>query len=133
MRAALRRAEVHRGRVPAVPETAVIDTGRLKIVYRQASPNVFEGVVVRLGPRMAEHGNPMAFYPVLSGLRVGERVVTNGAFLIDAETRLNPALGSVYFGGGGGKSGAYVPVRPSTPPAEESPTGSEKSNAHSKH
>jgi hypothetical protein len=44
--------------------------------------------------------------------------VTSGSFLVDAETRLNPAAGSIYFGGsGGGKSGqsSVTTVRPSTP------------------
>jgi hypothetical protein len=54
---------------------------------------------------------------VLNGLKPGERVVTSGSFLVDAETRLNPAAGSIYFGGsGGGKSGpSSVTTRPSTP------------------
>ena len=57
------------------------------------------------------------FYPVLAGLSAGDRVVTSGSFLVDAETRLNPAAGSIYFGGSGtGKSGGGVTtVRPSTP------------------
>jgi Cu(I)/Ag(I) efflux system membrane fusion protein len=116
LRVAERYAALQRGLVLAVPESAVIDTGRLKIVYRQASPDVYEGVLVELGPRMAEPGSPTAFYPVLRGLDSGDRVVTNGAFLVDAETRLNPAAGSIYFGGSGGKAGqAAVAVRPSTP------------------
>jgi hypothetical protein len=42
-------------------------------------------------------------------------VVTAGSFLIDAETRLNPAAGSIYFGGSGGSKGASASaVRPST-------------------
>jgi len=59
----------------------------------------------------------LALYPVLSGLHAGDRVVVNGSFLIDAETRLNPAAGSIYFGGsGGGKGGSPgVSVRPSMP------------------
>lgn len=116
LRAAGREALLRQGLVLAVPEGAVIDTGSLKVVYREASANVFEGVAVRLGPRMAEPGNPTAFYPVLAGLQPGDRVVTNGSFLIDAETRLNPAAGSIYFGGSGGKSApAGAAVRPSTP------------------
>ena len=39
-----------------------------------------------------------AFYPVLSGLSAGQRVATAGAFLIDAESRLNPSLAAGYFG-----------------------------------
>jgi Cu(I)/Ag(I) efflux system membrane fusion protein len=120
LRLAIRRAELRSGRLPAVPESAVIDTGALKIVYREATPGVYEGVAVRLGPRMAERGGGTAFYPVLRGLRLGDRVVTHGAFLIDAETRLNAAAGSIYFGGSGGKAGQSAEsVRPSTPvPAE---------------
>jgi hypothetical protein len=116
---AARQAPLLAGEVPAVPDSAVVDTGALKIVYRQASPGVFEGVVVELGPRMTRPGEATAYYPVLRGVRVGERVVTNGAFLIDAETRLNPAAGSIYFGGSGGKgASSNISVRPSTPEDE---------------
>jgi Cu(I)/Ag(I) efflux system membrane fusion protein len=114
-----RRAQLRRGRVLALPESSVIDTGRLKIVYREAAPGVYEGVSVRLGPPMVgPEGAP--FYPVVRGLLAGEKVVTEGAFLIDAETRLNPAAGSIYFGGTGSKGPtSAVTVRPSTPEAED--------------
>src|SRR5262249_30303297 len=55
----------HKGKVLAVPDSAVIDTGRMKVVYREASPNVFEGVLVELGPRMSAPDDPSVFYPVL--------------------------------------------------------------------
>jgi Cu(I)/Ag(I) efflux system membrane fusion protein len=108
------QAKLRENRVLAVPDSAVIDTGSLKVVYREASPNTYEGVAVQLGPRMALADQPIALYPILSGLKAGDRVVTNGSFLIDAETRLNPAAGSIYFGGSGGKGGQST-VRPSTP------------------
>src|SRR5262249_14647444 len=92
------------------------DTGKLKIVYRESAPRQYDGLVVELGPRMTEPGGSVVFYPVLGGLEAGDRVVVNGAFLIDAETRLNPAAGSIYFGGSGGKAGqTAAAVRPSTP------------------
>lgn len=109
------------GRMLAVPEASVIDTGNQTIVYRETTPGVFEGVLVKIGPRMAGPHDG-TWYPVLSGLNEGDEVVASGSFLVDAETRLNPAAGSIYFGGSGGgsKSGSSVTsVRPSTPEDEE--------------
>ncbi|HWB09488.1 MAG TPA: efflux RND transporter periplasmic adaptor subunit [Pirellulales bacterium] len=112
-----RSEKLDQGLALAVPESAVIDTGAQRIVYRESTPNVFEGVKVELGPRMTGPDDAM-FYPVLSGLIAGEKVVAAGSFLVDAETRLNPAAGSIYFGGSGGSKsdGSGVDtVRPSTP------------------
>jgi Cu(I)/Ag(I) efflux system membrane fusion protein len=111
------QGQLRQGRVLAVPDTALIDTGTLKIVYREAAPNTYEGIAVQLGPRMTAATQPLVYYPVLSGLKAGDRVVTNGSFLLDAETRLNPVAGSIYFGGssGGKVSQPSVSVRPSTP------------------
>lgn len=100
--------------VLAVPEASVIDTGAMKLVYREESPGVFEGVRVELGPRMAGPGGA-PYFPVLTGIEAGQTVVASGSFLIDAETRLNPAAGSIYFGGSGGGQKPGAPVRPSTP------------------
>jgi Cu(I)/Ag(I) efflux system membrane fusion protein len=103
---------VRDGNVLAVPEPAVIDTGAQKVVYRETLPNTFEGVRVWLGSRMRT-ADGAGYYPVVSGLAEGDRVVTAGSFLLDAETRLNPALGSVYVGGSGARPTAAV--RPTTP------------------
>ena len=111
-----RTAKLNAGSILAVPETAVIDTGSQTIVYRESSPGVFEGVLVVLGPKM-NGADQVAYYPILKGVALGDKIVTSGSFLVDAETRLNPAAGSIYFGGSGGsKSGSTVTaVRPSTP------------------
>ncbi|MDR3634863.1 MAG: efflux RND transporter periplasmic adaptor subunit [Isosphaeraceae bacterium] len=71
--------------VLTIPESAVIDTGTDKVVYVEAEPGVFEGRKVVLGTRSGDR------YPVLDGLAAGERVAAAGAFLIDAESRINPA------------------------------------------
>ena len=45
-------------------------------------------------------------------------MVASGSFLVDAETRLNPAAGSIYFGGSSGSKGTtsgVSTVRPTTP------------------
>ncbi len=118
----------------AVPERAVVDTGAKQIVYVEREPGVFEGVEVQLGPRveLRENGRTVDYYPVLAGLQPGERVAAAGAFLIDAETRLNPAAASTYFGASGGPqsgsrpgpsaSGAPSGPRPESPPKRQEPT-----------
>ena len=84
-----------KGRVLAVPESAVIDTGLRTVVFVETMPGMFDGVEVVLGPRCGDS------YPVVKGLEAGQRVAVTGAFLLDAETRLNPSLASSYFGAGG--------------------------------
>ena len=92
---------------PIIPERAVIDTGLKKIVYIQREPGLFEGVEVELGPRVELQDGPRTvdYYPVLKGLKPGDQVAAAGSFLIDAETRLNPAAASSYFGASGGPQG----------------------------
>lgn len=105
------------GKFLAVPESAVIDTGNQKIVYRESLPGVYDGVQVSLGPKLIGPNNGI-YFPVIKGLDNGDKIVSSGSFLVDAETRLNPSAGSIYFGGSGGgsKSGGNVTTtRPSTP------------------
>jgi len=83
--------------VLAVPFSAVIDTGVRKVVFVDKGHGTFDAMEVELGPRAGE------YYPVMKGLAAGDRVVTAGAFLLDAETRLNPAAGVIYFGASGGE------------------------------
>jgi len=83
-----------RDSVLSVPETAVIDTGTRKIVFVETEPGVFEGREVVLGPLSAN------LYPVLDGLAQGDRVAEGGAFLLDAETRLNAGAGDIDLGDG---------------------------------
>jgi membrane fusion protein, copper/silver efflux system len=79
----------------AVPFSAVIDTGLRKVVFLERGHGTFDAVEVQLGPRAGE------YFPVMKGLAAGDRVVTQGAFLLDAETRLNPAAAAAYFGAAG--------------------------------
>jgi RND family efflux transporter MFP subunit len=90
----LRYAKVEK--VLAVPDSAVINTGTRKIVYRESAPGTFDMLGVELGVRAG------GYYPVLSGVAEGDQVATAGAFLVDAENRLNPAAGVQYFGATGG-------------------------------
>lgn len=109
------------GAILAVPEGSVIYTGEQKVVYRQEGPGSYDAVKVELGPALTGP-REITFYPVLRGLEPGDKVVTSGSYLLDAETRVSAAAGSIYFGGGGaGKSGTstVTSVRPTTPQDED--------------
>ncbi len=105
------------GKVLAVPESAVIYTGTQKLVYRQHALYVFDAVTVELGPALTGPKKSI-FYPVLKGLEAGDRVVSNGAILLDAETKVSGSAGSIYYQGTGiGRAGgpSASAIRPSTP------------------
>ncbi len=104
-----------------MPQGAVIDTGAKQIVYVESAPGVFDGVAVELGPRDGD------YYAVVAGLRRGQRVAAAGAFLIDAETRLNPAAAAAYFGASGGPQRAAAAAGPTPAPAA-APRNSPQSN-----
>jgi len=68
-----------------IPATAPLFTGRRAVVYveiRDGSHFKYEARVVRLGPRLGE------MYPVVAGLQEGDRVVTRGAFVLDADLQI---------------------------------------------
>lgn len=102
---AVRQASAHLGQILAIPSSSVIDTGDHKVVFVERMPGMFDGLEVTLGKRSGD------YYPVIRGVAFGERVVTAGAFLLDAETRLNPSLAASYFGAGS------RPVRQAATPA----------------
>ena len=92
--------------VLSVPESAVIDTGTRTVVYIEAEPGVFEGRAVVLGPRIGDR------FPVLEGVAPGDKVAADGAFLIDAESRINPTVAPARPGQGKG------PAKVADAPAE---------------
>lgn len=79
-------------KVLAVPASAVIDTGTRRVVYKEVAPGTFEPVTFSSGRRCND------LVEVTGGLAEGDKVVSQGAFLIDAETRLDPAVSSAYYG-----------------------------------
>lgn len=97
------------GKVLAVLASAVIDDGSRPLVYVERGPGMFDGRSVVLGPRCE------GFFPVASGLEPGDRVAARGAFLLDAETRLNPSMAATYFGAG---RAAAAPLEPPKGAAE---------------
>lgn len=68
-----------------VPASAPLFTGKRSVVYVEVSDGdtvAYAPRTVRLGPRLGE------VYPVVSGLTEGERVVTRGAFALDADLQI---------------------------------------------
>jgi len=87
----------------AIPESALVDHGARQIVFVESMPGMFDAREVILGRRTGD------WYPVLQGLKAGERIAETGAFLIDAETRLNPSLAIAYFGANQANSASRAP------------------------
>ncbi len=66
--------------MPAIPSSAVQNMNNAQVVFVATDkPNVFKVKPVRLGNE--SNGN----FPVLEGLNVGDRIVTDGSFLLRAE------------------------------------------------
>lgn len=116
------------GLVLAVRKSAVLDTGRRQVVYRQRQDGAFELVEVTLGPlaeSSAADGASMLYYPVLAGLNPGDQVVIHGGFLLDSQRQLEgmPSLlyqegrsaASLHAGHGGGSSKAPAPAPSKSP------------------
>ena len=83
---AARERGAGRGAPVYVPATAVLWTGRRSVVYvevPEAEVPSYEFREVTLGARVGES------YTVTAGLAPGERVVTHGAFSVDAAAQLN--------------------------------------------
>lgn len=80
----------------AVPDSALLETGRRKIVIVQKAPGSFEPRPVATGAR----GD--GYVAILDGLKEGEEVVVQANFLIDAEANLKAALNA--FGAEAGEA-----------------------------
>jgi Cu(I)/Ag(I) efflux system membrane fusion protein len=69
----------------AVPESAVIDTGRRQVVFVDRADGTLEPRTVRLGAKAG------GLFPVRSGVAEGEEVVVSASFLLDSESSLRAA------------------------------------------
>lgn len=75
-----------------VPKSAVLFTGEKSVVYTKPNANksLFEMKQVELGQDIGD------YYLVLNGLALGDEVVTNGAFTIDAAAQLSGKKSMMY-------------------------------------
>ncbi len=68
-----------------IPASAPLFTGKRSVVYvelRDEETLAYAPRTVRLGPRLGD------YYPVVAGLSEGDRVVTRGAFALDADLQI---------------------------------------------
>jgi membrane fusion protein, copper/silver efflux system len=106
------------GRVVAVPDGAVLSTGTRALVFVAKGDGLFE-------PRAVETGAKVdGFFEIRKGLGAGEEVVTQANFLIDSESRLKSALGSMTGPAGQSHGPAAAPVGKAAAPPQ--PSGERK-------
>jgi len=110
--------------VLAIPVSAVLDTGRRRITYRQTDDGAYELVELKLGPRahsIDESGKRREFFVVLDGIDEGDRVVSQSGFLLDSQRQIEgmPSLlypkgqaGTALHSGHGGTGGAASRTEP---------------------
>jgi Cu(I)/Ag(I) efflux system membrane fusion protein len=102
-----------KGKVLAVPDSAVLDTGTRRLVLVDLGEGRFEPRTVKLGIHADSYAE------VLGGLMAGETVVVSANFLIDAESNLKAALGGFGQqppGSTPGEGGQAKPGAPMTGP-----------------
>lgn len=85
----------------AVPKDAVLDTGTRKIVYLDLGDGSYSGREVEVGPEASSYinGQKKSFYPLLNGLKEGDKVVVNGNFLIDSQSQISGSGQAAAYGG----------------------------------
>jgi Cu(I)/Ag(I) efflux system membrane fusion protein len=111
--------------VLAIRATAVLDTGRRKVTYRQRDDGAYELVELQLGPLADgkdDAGHAIRYFPVLNGLQEGDRVVVRGGFLLDSQQQISgmPSLlyeqgqsaANLHSGHGGGPAPTPSPTSP---------------------
>ncbi|HYA41246.1 MAG TPA: efflux RND transporter periplasmic adaptor subunit [Syntrophobacteraceae bacterium] len=77
------------GKKLSIPQEAVLDSGASQMVFVAREGGYFEPRRITAGPRV--DGRLI----VLDGLKAGEQVVTSANFLIDSESQLKSAAGSM--------------------------------------
>ena len=85
--------------VLAIPVSAVLDTGRRRITYRQTGDGAYELVELKLGPRahsLDESGKRREFFVVLDGIDEADRVVSQSGFLLDSQRQIEGMPSLLY-------------------------------------
>ena len=81
------------GKMPVIPENAIIRSGMKNVVIISLGDGKFKPQEVKLG------GYSDGYYQVLSGLIEGNTIVTSAQFLIDSESNLKAAINQFQSSG----------------------------------
>ena len=100
--------------VLALPLTAVLDSGMRKIAYVERTPGEYVPVELKLGSRAGD------FYPVLAGLKEGDRVAVRGNFLLDSQFQIN-GLPSLFYEHGQAATSGHQHGGPAPAPGANAP------------
>lgn len=76
--------------VLAIPAVAVLDSGVRKLAYVERSPGEYAPAALKLGARAGD------YYPVIDGVKEGERVAMRGNFLLDSQFQIR-GLPSLFY------------------------------------
>jgi RND family efflux transporter MFP subunit len=79
---------VPRGRQLVIPASGVLHSGTGQIAFIDHGDGYLEPREIEVGPRLDDH------VVVLTGLKLGERIVSSANFLVDSESQLQAAIGS---------------------------------------
>jgi membrane fusion protein, copper/silver efflux system len=87
-------AEIAAGEGLTIPFESVLPTGSQMLVFVQRGLGKLEPRLIRVGQRSVECADEKEerYYQVIGGLQEGERIVSSGNFLIDAEAQVQGAL-----------------------------------------
>ena len=75
--------------VVAIPDSAILDSGKRRVVFVAIGDGLFEP----REPRFGRRGD--GYVEVIDGIALDERIVVRGNFLIDAESNLRSAIGAI--------------------------------------
>ena len=97
--------------VLALPIDALLDTGMRKVVYLDLGGGSYLGKEVEVGPEAVAFidGKKQRFYPVVSGLKENDKVVTRANFLIDSQSQISGVAAAAYGGALGSKEETRPP------------------------
>jgi Cu(I)/Ag(I) efflux system membrane fusion protein len=101
-----------------VPVTAVIDTGKRKVVWVETAQGMFEPRNVQVGQQSDDK------IQILSGIKSGDKVAVSGGYLIDSESQLKGGGGQDHSQHGGTAKLPPVPL-PGPPPLPDQAGGHE--------